>query len=349
MIKLVYRVAILFLLAANVTAAPAPAPRGDKKIKDRKGFIPFRKYHSLPGKTIGLLVSDVRAKMSHEGRSGPPNAMAFSQSGGSYRWVYVPANGRALITNLRVPICPDGKELRLYPRLDMANSNSVQQWKINAKYALVEVEVNDGLGAPAEEGFVATQMKRLDGTKAFPLNVEKVVADIQERYQTWQKKNSEIIEKEMRKAEKTALDKEKRTGPRKTETLMYLTWLPKEQRVRVHFQTKITDGAYKYTQGGARPIRPFPLPVPPRKGIKGAPPPPAAAAAFPPPPPPRFKVRYGKTCGIVFGRAYEIDRNGTVRKSLSLEIEAFQKVLPPPPQVGFPRRPIDPLPPIKRR
>src|SRR5262249_38557648 len=84
MAVLVAAVAAVALLAAPVT------PTTHETIKDRKEFIPNRQYQSLPGKVVGVLVSDVAAMMGQEGRGGPPDAMAFSSGGNSYRWVYVP-------------------------------------------------------------------------------------------------------------------------------------------------------------------------------------------------------------------------------------------------------------------
>ena len=57
--------AVLLLAAGSVLvglAAAAPVPKGPETgtIKDRKSFIPQRKYQPLPGTVVGVLVSDVR-------------------------------------------------------------------------------------------------------------------------------------------------------------------------------------------------------------------------------------------------------------------------------------------------
>src|SRR5262245_2601628 len=95
MTRTVRRTALLLAagaLAALVAhAAPAPVPATtNETVKDRAAFIPHRKYQPLPGKVVGVLVGDVRAKMAHEGRSGPADAMGLSVAGNSYRWMYVP-------------------------------------------------------------------------------------------------------------------------------------------------------------------------------------------------------------------------------------------------------------------
>src|SRR5262249_41447213 len=105
------RLAALALLsgcAAVALAAPAPPDAADEKVKDRAAFVPYRKYQSLPGKTVGILVSDVAKVMSHDGRGGPADAMAFSRDSQSYRWMYVPAQDKAIISGLNVHVGEKG-------------------------------------------------------------------------------------------------------------------------------------------------------------------------------------------------------------------------------------------------
>ena len=139
---------------AALTAAPAPdvLRRETVKDKDRAAFIPYRKYQPLPGKTVGLLVSDVAAKMGHEGRGGPADAMGFSADGNSYRWVYVPVTERPMITNLSLPVGEKGDRRITFPLLSMASARTVKQWNITVPYALIEVEVNSGAERPPPRG-----------------------------------------------------------------------------------------------------------------------------------------------------------------------------------------------------
>ena len=262
-----------FLLTAALTAAalalaaPPPAPPEESDFKDRKEFIPNRRYQSLPGTTIGVLVGDVAAMMNQEGRSGPPDALAFSRDGGSYRWVYVPANGNAIISNLQVKVGEKGDKTVVYPALNMANPETVKQWEIKTPYALVEVDVNDTRGAPADEDFVSTRMKRLDDTKEYPLLVTEAIASLRDRYAA--------RVKDMKKSIDDALDAEsknaKLTGPRETAELMYVTWLPDSDRLCVRFRTTLKDGAYQYGGGGPedRPPDPARTAVHPIEGQAG--------------------------------------------------------------------------------
>src|SRR6516165_4475997 len=156
------------------SAAPAPSET-EEVVKDRAAFIPQRKFQSLKETTIGVLVSDVQKVMGYDGRGGPPDAMGFSRDGQSYRWIYVPVTEKPLITGLNIRVGEKGEEMKRYPSLSMANTQTVKQWEITAPYALVEVEVNDKLGAPAEEGFVATKMTTLDGSKEYPIKVAEAI------------------------------------------------------------------------------------------------------------------------------------------------------------------------------
>jgi hypothetical protein len=335
--------------AVSLFAAPVESVTRDT-FKDRKGFIPFRKYQSLPGKVVGILVSDVSAMMSQEGRGGPADAMGFSMDGGSYRWVYVPVKERPMITNLTLAVGEKGDRTKTYPSLSMASAETIKQWDIRGPYALVEVEVNDGAGAPADEAFTATKMRQLDGTREFSLNLSEVVKELRKRSQDYLRDHGKQIDDALAAAEKKALGDRKKTGPRETAEVFYLTWLPEKERLQVRFRTRITDGAYAF--GGGAPTPPFPLPPPPLPPAgKGAAAPGPPVLRPPPPPPGGFRgARFGTQFGIEVGVAFEVTKSGKVSSVLELPIESFQAELPPPPGVGPGRGlPVDlPPPPPKR-
>jgi hypothetical protein len=240
-----------------VMAAPGPTGPAEETLKDRAGYIPQRKYQALPGKMIGVMVPDVAKVMGQEGRSGPPDATAFSSGGGSYRWVYVPApKGNALITKLQVQIGEKGGNVKVYPALNIANPNTLKDlWNVTTPYALVEVEVNDKLGSPADEGFVATNVTVLDGTKEYPIKISEAVADAKKRYQTWIKDHQQEIDEALTKIQKDALKDQKATGPKETEELMHVSWLPESNSLRVRFSTRITDRSKAGTRQSDAPAR----------------------------------------------------------------------------------------------
>jgi hypothetical protein len=321
-------------LAVTACTALADPP---ETVKDRAGFLPQRKQQPLKGTAVGVLVSNPQPVLNLEGRSGPADSYCFSADGNSYRWVYVPTLEMPQITNLQVPVGDKG-EKRTYPALNMANPRGVVLWGIKAPYAMVRVQVNSGEGSPAGDSFVATEMKQLDGTPEFPLKVVDVIQDLKKRYAGHVQEHDKAINEAMDAAQKKAIQDRQATGPREKQEVMYVTWLTGPKRLRVHFRTRLTDGEYKYAEGGIRP-RPVPLPVKDQR-------------IQPPPPPPRFpKVRYGTTFGVEFGMAYEVSKKGDVVGTAVLPPEGFQQNLPVPPRIlpprGGPVR-LPPAPPVKK-
>jgi hypothetical protein len=284
-----------------------------------------------------VVIGDVAATMGQEGRGGPPDAMGFSRDGCSYRWMYVPADGEVLVTGLNVPLGEKGDRSRTYAQLNMARPATVKRWNIDVPVCLAEVEVNDQDGTPAIEGFVATKMRRLDGTEAFPAKLTDVVAEARKRRAAFEEDQKKAVDGAFADALKERKDK-KLTGPREKSEVLYVTYLPDKERVRVAFRVTLTDGAYQFGPGGVNPL----------------PPPPVLDRDFGPgqaqqlrrPPPPRFEnFRWGTQVTVEYGVAYEATRTGKIDRVLVLPPQAKVTELPPPQQIG-PRGPRDPrLPP----
>ncbi len=335
---------------ATIPLLAAPVPKDtitDSPVKSRAELVPFRKFQHIPGKAIGVLVSDVAPVMGADGRSGPPDAIAFSRNGQSYRWMYVVDNDKPIIQNLRVEVGEKANAERVnYPALGMANAKHVQRWKINRKYALVDMEVNDGAGSPPTEGFVATKMTMLDGTKGYGLIVEDAIADARKRFAEYQTTEKKILDEAMAKSQKEALGDKKTTGPRKSEELMVLTWNDTTSRLEVALVNRISDGAFKTITIGDGERRPFPLPPPPAPPEKGLALPPPQIAPPPPPPPPPFKreVTTGTGFGIDFARVYEYSTDGKLVATRTLAPIGYKNELQMPPGANIDRpRPL-PLP-----
>jgi hypothetical protein len=306
----------LSMLLAVCFAASA-GDDAERVVKDRKNFIPTRIHQVVKGTAIGVLLTDGQPILSMEGRSGPPDQLVFSSNGASYRWVYVPTMENPTITNLQVPVGENGA-VQVYPALTMANPRSVVPWGVREPYSLVEIQVNSGMGSPRNDSFVASQFKVVEGTKQFPLQVGKVLAEVKQLYAERTKKNEADTEKAMTAAAKKALGDRKLTGPRERSDLMYVTWMPEVEQLRVHFLTKISDGAFTTMMGGGALIRDPELPVPPRAKTKAAP--------IKPQP---YKV--GTAVGIEFGVAYVVSKEGKVLHTETLPIESFTQQLQPPP------------------
>ncbi|HEY8503369.1 MAG TPA: hypothetical protein VIL46_02225 [Gemmataceae bacterium] len=307
-------------------AVPLPTGGGSDAITDHGGFFPHRKHPPLPGKAVGVLLADAQPVLNAEGRSGPPDQLCFGRGGASYRWVYVSApEGRPTIGTLRLPVA-DGST-RAFDNLSMASPAAVKHWEIAAPYALVEVEVNAGLGSPAGDAFVATKMKQLDGTDEYPLKVAEVVAELRKRYDGYLSEQGATIDTALNGAARKALKGAKLTGPRERRTLMFLSWLPGQERLLVRFRTRVTDGAYRYANGIKIDL-----------GVARPRPGPARGGDADPPKLPHG-LRYGTLFGVELGMYYQVDKTGKLVRARPLSVEPFQEEIPEPP---VPRRPANP-------
>jgi hypothetical protein len=305
-----FLVVALTVFVALVPGWAAPAPEvAEETFKDRRPFIPRSDYQPLQGKVIGVLASDVAGVMSHEGRHGFPDAYGFGMNGNSYCWVYVPAADQGIVKNLQVKTGERGDEVKVYPKLNMANPETVKQWGFTSGYALVEIEVNDGLGAPADESFVATKMTRLDGTKDYPFKVAEVVDAARKQYDGWMRDHERVVKDAMAQAQTKAVkevNKDAKPTPREPYTIMYVTWMTDTQKLQVRFLTRMS--AEVFQEG------PLTIDVGPDDDPK-----------LPRRPPKEFRA--GIVFGIEFGVAYEISRSGIVEKILKLPIKSFEDLL----------------------
>ncbi|MBA4067451.1 MAG: hypothetical protein C0501_27835 [Isosphaera sp.] len=271
-----------------------------------------------------MLASDVAPAVALDGRSGPPDAMGFGRDGLSYRWVYLPADANPLITNLTLPVGVKGDKKAVFPALDMANPKTAKAAGVKALYALVEVEVNNGEGSPASEGFVATKVKVLDGTKDYPVDVAATVERLRKAHREYVAGQQKAIDAGMEAARKKALGDGKPTGPKETAEVMLVTWVAETERLRVTFRTTITDGEYQFGNG-AEVRDPPALPVLPQPG-----------GAAPVPPARLEGARFGTGYGVEFGRAYEVAKSGELVRTRTLAVDGFKRVLPPPPAAPRP-------------
>src|SRR5262249_30043277 len=175
---------------------------------------------------------------------------------------------------------------------------------------------------PKTDSFVATQIRVLEGSKEYPLNTEKVIAQIKAKFAEYHDKSAKAVEEAMDRAARWAIGDRKPTGPRQNEKLMYVTWMPETERLRVSIQVKLTDGDYQFVEGPVRPGEEGK--VPPMKGtVEGQTQGPA-------------KVRTGTAFAITIGVMYEIDKQG---KLVGTEVAPFTRStwqLPIPPRAGGP-------------
>ncbi len=345
------RLASLVLLAAVVALTAAPVPTStppDTPATDPAKFVPTRTYTARDGTVVGVLVADAMPVMSRDGRSSQADAIAFSRDGGSYNWLYVPVEANPQITNLQVRVGPKGGTTVVFPKLSMASPKTTAAWGVSEKFTLVEVTVNDGQGAPADEAFVASAVKVVEGTKAYPLKANEVVTAAREQFGKFTAAIKKDLADAMAKSQKAALNDEAPSGKVKTEELLHVTWLPADEQLAVTFLVKQSDGAWKKGGGGAN--LDDGLRDPPALPVK-----PGGGAQIAPPPPPRDDtgVTWGTGFGVEYGRTYVYSKDGKLVKTVTLAPTAFKLDLPPPAVRGkffpLPVPPVaDPPPPIKK-
>ena len=279
----------------------------------------------LPGKAVGVVVSDAQAVLRREGRYGPEDVACFARGEASYRWFYVPARGGAGGEALVLGVGESGGKTRSFNNLVMATTQTLRPWSVTTPYALVEVVVNGGLGSPPEEGFAATDLKVLDGSSRYPIKVAEVIRDLRTRYRAEHDARKGLTEA-MEEARKRALKDRKPTGPREQADTMYVTWLPDREVLRVEFRTEVRDGAYHYGRGVERAGADNP-----RSDV----PPPEKSSPRDP------GIRHGTSFGIVTGMVYEVSRDGTIGPGRPLPPRPFAQEIPPP---GSAPRDPPPLP-----
>lgn len=298
---------VLFLsagLASGLLAVPVGSGNSSI-ITDRSAFLPNRKHGPLSSKVIGVLVAEPATILKLEGRTGPKDQICFSTGLKSYRWMYVPVSRNPKVGSLNVPVGTKG-ELKQFGNLSMASPEALSEYGVTATYALVEVEVNGGAGSPAVESFVATRITRLDGTKEYPLKLSEIIDKVRKGYDQRVRDLQRDLDAAMEASRATALKDKNPTGPRRRVDVMYVTWVPETERLRVHVRSTLSDGDYKYAGGVKIELGPRTDSLP--EGL-----------------------RYGKQFGVEFGVAYEYSKSGNLERTLTLPPASYSRdILPPP-------------------
>jgi hypothetical protein len=257
------------------------------------------RFEPLPGKAVGVVVLDSAPLAAREGRSGPPGAVAFIRGTGSFRWMYLPAVGDPDADDMAFALGADGRTQKVFPKVRLATREMVKPLGLTGPFHLVAVEVNGGAGSPPEEGFVATSLKRLDGTKEYPFKTAELLRDLTERVQKFLGGQQVAIARAMAEAQGAVAKGRKPTGPEETTLEVTVTWLPQEERLRIEFRHRVTNGFYVVGQG-----------------VEG--------------PKPTI-TRAGSQFGVVGGVVYEISKGGQVARETPVKFEPFTRELGLPP------------------
>lgn len=317
------RIALLLCGAGGFLSAAAGADfdptTSSLSLKSRGEALPRQQFRPMPGRVVGVLIAGGQDLLANEGRTGPADAYCFSVGGESYRWMFVPVNEKPLIGGMRLPVGKDGKTIQRFDKLSFATPATLKSSGITGQIALVEVTVNDGLGSPAGERFVGSKLRRLDGTPQYPMPLLDVVTQLHSQYRIWLKGQFSEVDLALAEAEKKSLQGVKATGPREQTDLLYVSWLPETQRLQVRFQTRWTDGAYRYAQKPKAQVPEWLATL--RAGFDSDT---KRRLEL------REHVRYGTSFGVEAGVSYEVSVRGELASTKIVPISSFQRTQKPP-------------------
>jgi hypothetical protein len=288
---------------------------------DRASFLPKNRFFPLPGKVTGILLRNPAEALAIEGRSSQDDQFWFSTDGSSYQSLFVPVTKNPIFSQLEASVGSQG-ERQMFHNLSFATRETLRPLGIDSDIALVELEVNGGKGSPAADSLIATQLRRLDGTRDFPAMLPRLRSKVAQMYQDWISSDRRFIDAALEDAATKTLGPARATGPREQTDVFFVTWLSREGKCRVHIRTTITNGAYEY-EGGIR------IEFTPTTEKKPSASLPASQST---------SLRYGRQFGVEFGSGYDISRNGSVEQVVHLPIETFQRdirprgILMPPPR-----------------
>jgi hypothetical protein len=293
-------------LALVLLALPAEAARPAEGDRDPADPFPRQEFQGLPQRVVGVLVSGAQEVLALEGRRGPAEAYCLGSGPSSYRWLYVPVRANWIIGGLNVPVGPHGDTVKGFTHLSMANPKTVERWGVHGPYALVEVEVNGGLGAPPGDSMVATHLRVVDGSKQYPLQVSRVVAEMRRKFQVYLKEQEDAIAEGMREARgKRPPGHKLAPGREQTETL-FVTWLRDSDQLRVVLRARITKKAVPTSKP----------PAPPQQVL-------VHDDERPPPPP----VHCGVEVGVELGMTYEVSKQGLLDAARPVPLRVVRKEL----------------------
>jgi hypothetical protein len=243
-------------------------------VRERTEFIPG--YESplpvTPGRHV-MVLAVRHLTLAPPATYSPHNySLSLSSSGGGYRWCYLPKRHNT-------------------DRGPLATLDNTLELGVTRSHSLVEVEVTEPMGSPdARPALLLSSFKVLDGTKEFPLQTHKVVAEAKTLYETFAK--TQETAPALEKARVEAKGDAAKTQPAKTAVLMYVTWMEATGKLQVRLLTRLET-----TDGVDRPGHY------PGRG----------------PPPPARKLNWGAD----FGMLYEADRNGKIDKTIKLPIQSW--------------------------
>lgn len=304
--------AALAMAVGPMSAAQPGPPEGRMGDVSKTGAVAG--YLPLPARAVGVVILDPGAVFAFERRLGPPGAAAFSRGAGRYRWFYVREGPDGKGERLNFGTGPAGAERIAIGGLTLARADTLRGRGIDAPFALVSVEVNEGAGSGPEASFAATDLRVLDGTRDYPLRTAEVVARLEKDDRAGRDPLPAPARTELERARSDAqpLLRQSRTRgrfERSESSRTYVTWLPEPERLRVEIVTRIAEGEY-FTGKGTEPMRPGLDPTRPGASDVG--------------------LRYGIEYGVELGTVHEVTKAGETATSRPIPPHRFVQRTGPP-------------------
>jgi hypothetical protein len=254
-------------------------------------------FDALPGTAIGVIAFNTDQLASKEGRSGPSGAVTFVRGTGSFRWMYLPVKNDADAENLQFGIGERPATKKMFTNVRLATRDMVARLGLKEPFNLVEVQVNGGAGSSPEESFVATAIRRIDTTKEYPLAPDKVLREVLEIGNRRLAEQEPAIKKAFNKARTSINNASGVSGSDEKNKDVFVTWLPKKERLEINLIIRVSNGFYATSQG-----------------VDG----------------PRFQSqRSGTQFGATFSVSFQVDRNGAIAAEIPMGIKPFIREIEP--------------------
>ncbi len=300
--------------AQPTTPEPAPKPKPgpvatyDGEVRSETGsvmdVIPYQHWINVPSYVVGILYEAGAQEWGGSiGHTRNPhtatrrNEYKFSFDGTSPYALYFESDGRGenYLTGWGVPV-PGQK----YEQFDAAMFDSATEndWGLERKAHLVELEVNNGKGGGGLH-FVVTDARVLDGTDGFPLDTTAVLVNLRRRFDTELEARRDELSDRMAESKQRAEDKV--VGERHPEkarpaaqVAIWPSWHREDRRLSVTF-VYLAGGTIDETI--------------PAKDVKHPDCPPGAPCVdWGPPQPQPASHHYG----VEMGATFEVDASGGV-------------------------------------
>ncbi len=208
-------------------------------------------FSALPGKVIGILVSNTDAQLSAERRHVPPGSVLFSRDDDSVRVIFLHSPNDPEADDLLF-LVGGLKEEKKFVKVRMASQESMKAAGLPNDFALVEVEVNGGAGvASGIDRFVMTSLRKLDGVTPYSINVSKSVANAVKKAtkRLAENENTQAVNNAIQLAGKDIKAQDSTISNREENVETRVKWQSELNILQVIVTTRIFEGVYGKGKG----------------------------------------------------------------------------------------------------